>query len=78
MLRILKVYSFPEPTFSIPDPDPGLTVSRIPDLHQRISILLTKKTDTEFSKIRSGMFISDPVIRIMGLDFFPSPPDPQG
>ncbi len=53
----------------IPDPDP----------HQRIKTCLTQKTDTKFSKIRSGMFIPDP-----GFGFFSIPdtgfnkaPDPR-
>ncbi len=43
-------------------PDPGLTRSRIPDpcQTQRISVFLTHKIDTLYSKIRSGIFIPDP------------------
>jgi hypothetical protein len=51
---------------SVADPDLGsiffLPGSRIlnPDPHQRILVFFTQKTDTKFSKIRSGMFIPDP------------------
>jgi hypothetical protein len=41
----------------IPDPDPD----------QKIQVFLTQKTDTKFSKIKSGRFISG--CRISALDF---------
>ncbi len=43
-------------------PDPGLTRSRLPDpcQTQRISVFFSHKIDTQYSKIRSGMFIPDP------------------
>ncbi len=44
------LYRNPNPTFSIPDPD----------LHKRIEVILTQKSDAKFSKISSGMFIPDP------------------
>jgi hypothetical protein len=50
VLRIRDVYPgsrIPVPTFSIPDP--GSRVNKIPDpdQHQRVSVFLTKKTDTQ-------------------------------
>jgi hypothetical protein len=45
----------PDPSFSIPDP--GMPKIPVPDPHQRIKAFLSQKTDTKFSKIRSGMLI---------------------
>jgi hypothetical protein len=56
VLRILGCLSrIPDLIFSIPNP--GSRVNKIPDPHQAF---LTQKTDTKFSKIRSGTFIPDP------------------
>jgi hypothetical protein len=49
----------PDPNFSIPDPG-GSKRFLIPDLHQRIQVILTQKIVSKFSKILSGMFIPDP------------------
>jgi hypothetical protein len=60
MLRIRDVYPgyrIPDPNFSIQDP--GSRVDKIPDPHQRITVFLTQKTATKFSKIGSSKFILD-------------------
>ncbi len=50
-------------------PDPGSRVDKIPDPdpHRKIKVFLTQKTDTEFSKEKTRMFIPDSVS-----GFFPS------
>jgi hypothetical protein len=87
VLRIRDVYPgsrLPVPTFSIPDP--GSRVDKIPDpdQHQRVSVFLTQKTDTQFLKIKSGMFNPDPgswIILDQGVKIAPEPgsrfPDPD-
>jgi hypothetical protein len=58
----------PDPIFFIPDPGSA---------SKNLSIF-NPKTETKFSKIRSGMFIPNPGYRILALDFFPSRiPDPD-
>jgi hypothetical protein len=47
----------PDPIFSFRIPDPRFTRFRKPYQHQGI---FNPKTDSKFSKIRSGMFIPDP------------------
>jgi hypothetical protein len=42
-------------------PDLGSRVDKTPDPHQRILVFFTQKTDAKFSKIRSRMFIPDPI-----------------
>jgi hypothetical protein len=46
-------------------PDPRSRVEKIPGIRIKNFIIFNPETDTQFTKIRSGMFIPD-------LDFFPS------